>query len=96
MSSDRDRDAQGRARQARPRDELGRPLPYGSAGVEPVSEDPLPPSETIGEALLTAPESTVATGALSGTPLSTLASTDPAAWIGGHGLGEETRVGKSL
>jgi mannose-6-phosphate isomerase len=46
----------------------------------------LPPSETIGEALLTAPESTVATGALSGTPLSTLASTDPAAWIGGHGL----------
>lgn len=47
MISDRDRDAQGRARQARPRDKLGRPLPYGSAGVEPVSEDPLPPSETI-------------------------------------------------
>ena len=47
MSSDRDRDASGRARQARPRDKLGRPLPYGSAGVEPVSEDPLPPSETI-------------------------------------------------
>ena len=46
MSSDRDRDASGRARQARPRDKLGRPLPYGSAGVEPVSEDPLPPSET--------------------------------------------------
>jgi uncharacterized protein len=47
MSSDRDRDAYGRARQARPRDKLGRPLPYGSAGVEPVSEDPLPPIETI-------------------------------------------------
>ena len=45
--SDRDRDAQGRARQARPRDNLGRPLPYGSAGVTPVSEDPLPPGETI-------------------------------------------------
>ena len=47
MTSDRDRDSHGRARQARPPDKLGRPLPYGSAGVEPVSEDPLPPSETI-------------------------------------------------
>ncbi|MFT4164703.1 MAG: DUF309 domain-containing protein [Microlunatus sp.] len=47
MSLDRDRDADGRARQARPRDRLGRPLPYGSLGVEPVSEDPLPPDETI-------------------------------------------------
>src|SRR5688500_10225605 len=47
MSSDRDRDAYGRARQARPRDKLGRPLPYGSTGVDPVSEDPLPPTETI-------------------------------------------------
>jgi uncharacterized protein len=47
MISDRDRDGKGRARQARPRDKLGRPLPYGSAGVEPVSEEPLPPSETI-------------------------------------------------
>lgn len=44
---DRDRDAAGRARQARPRDRLGRPLPYGSLGVEPVSEDPLPPGPTI-------------------------------------------------
>lgn len=44
---DRDRDAEGRARQARPRDRLGRPLPYGSVGVEPVSEEPLPPFETI-------------------------------------------------
>lgn len=43
----RDRDVAGRARQARPRDELGRPLPYGAQGVEPVSEDPLPPDETL-------------------------------------------------
>ncbi len=43
----RDRDAEGRARQARPRDALGRPLPYGEAGVEPVSEEPLPPEETL-------------------------------------------------
>src|SRR5687768_5362743 len=47
MTSDRDRDAQGRARQARPRDSLGRPLPYGTPGVEPVSEHALPPEETI-------------------------------------------------
>jgi uncharacterized protein len=47
VSTDRDRDEEGRARQARPRDELGRPLPYGSQGVEPVSEEPLPPDETL-------------------------------------------------
>jgi uncharacterized protein len=47
MIADRDRDGQGRARQARPRDALGRPLPYGTPGVEPVSEDPLPAEETI-------------------------------------------------
>lgn len=46
----RDRDADGRARQARPRDPLGRPLPYGTPGVEPVAEEPLPPAETIAEA----------------------------------------------
>ena len=44
---DRDRDTAGRARQARPRDELGRPLPYGTPGVEAVSEQPLPPAEAI-------------------------------------------------
>ncbi len=44
---ERDRDDQGRARQARPRDRLGRPLPYGSLGVEPVSEEALPPLETV-------------------------------------------------
>ncbi len=31
---DRDRDEEGRARNARPRDGLGRPLPYGTAGVD--------------------------------------------------------------
>lgn len=44
---DRDRNAQGRAEQARPRDALGRPLPYGETGVEPISEVPLPPEETL-------------------------------------------------
>lgn len=43
----RDRDAEGRARQARPRDRLGRPLPYGATGVEPVPEDPLPAADTL-------------------------------------------------
>ena len=47
---ERDRDAEGRARQSRPRDELGRPLPYGVPGVEPVSEVALPPLETLTEA----------------------------------------------
>ncbi|MBK6764569.1 MAG: DUF309 domain-containing protein [Micrococcales bacterium] len=35
----RDRDAAGRARNARPRDALGRPLPHGRPGVDPVPED---------------------------------------------------------
>jgi len=47
MGVARDRDPDGRARQARPRDALGRPLPYGTEGVEPVSEEPLPPEETL-------------------------------------------------
>jgi hypothetical protein len=38
MGSDRDRDAAGRARSARPRDALGRPLPYGAAGAERAPE----------------------------------------------------------
>ena len=38
MTSDRDRDAEGRARNARPRDALGRPLPYGAAGEERAPE----------------------------------------------------------
>lgn len=43
----RDRDGLGRPQQARPRDALGRPLPYGSAGVPPAPQDPLPPHETV-------------------------------------------------
>lgn len=35
---ERDRDTEGRARNARPRDGLGRPLPRGSAGVERLEE----------------------------------------------------------
>ncbi len=48
--AERDRDIEGRARQARPRDALGRPLPYGAVGVEPVSEEPLPPHEALNTA----------------------------------------------
>lgn len=45
---DRDRDDEGRARNARPRDELGRPLPSGSVGVERIPEDlDLPPAESL-------------------------------------------------
>jgi hypothetical protein len=44
---DRDRDDAGRPRQGRPRDALGRPLPYGAVGVEPVPEEALPPVETL-------------------------------------------------
>jgi len=49
-AGDRDRDAAHRPRQARPRDELGRPLPYGSQGVDPVPDAPLAPEEAIAEA----------------------------------------------
>lgn len=35
----RDRDEDGRARNARPRDATGRPLPHGATGVERVPED---------------------------------------------------------
>jgi uncharacterized protein len=41
----RDRDDLGRPRNARPRDEYGRPLPYGSAGVERVPDDYAPTTE---------------------------------------------------
>lgn len=44
----RDRDAGGRPRNARPRDALGRPLPYGAEGVEPIPDDlDLPPGEAL-------------------------------------------------
>lgn len=47
----RDRDGSGRARNARPRDATGRPLPHGAAGVERVPEDlVLTADETVAEA----------------------------------------------
>ncbi len=48
---ERDRDQAGRARNARPRDGLGRPLPYGSAGVERYPEGvPRRPADALAEA----------------------------------------------
>lgn len=47
----RDRDPEGRARNARPRDGLGRPLPYGVPGVERQPEGvPRTPAESLTEA----------------------------------------------
>ncbi|NHC44363.1 DUF309 domain-containing protein [Motilibacter aurantiacus] len=47
----RDRDPEGRARNARPRDALGRPLPHGAEGVERVPDDfVLPPVDALAEA----------------------------------------------
>ena len=49
--SGRDRDSSGRARNARPRDGLGRPLPHDASGVERVPDDlVLPPAESLVEA----------------------------------------------
>jgi len=47
----RDRDDEGRARNARPRDGLGRPLPYGADGVERQPEGVLrTPEQSVAEA----------------------------------------------
>ena len=44
----RDRDESGAARNARPRDPLGRPLPRGSDGVDRIPDDlDLPPAESL-------------------------------------------------
>ncbi|MEU3614826.1 DUF309 domain-containing protein [Streptomyces sp. NPDC006872] len=51
MDTTRDRDGEGRARSARPRDGLGRPLPYGAPGVERQPEGVVrAPEETVAEA----------------------------------------------
>jgi uncharacterized protein len=51
VTTDRDRDPAGRARNSRPRDDFGRPLPYGSAGVTRVPDDlKLSPDEAVAEA----------------------------------------------
>ncbi len=48
---ERDRDPDGRARNARPRDGLGRPLPHGAVGVERAPEGVRrSPQETVREA----------------------------------------------
>jgi uncharacterized protein len=47
----RDRDNAGRARNARPRDELGRPLARTASGQQPLAEDPeLPPAGALARA----------------------------------------------
>ncbi|WP_344690146.1 DUF309 domain-containing protein [Blastococcus jejuensis] len=51
MTIDRDRDAEGRARNARPRDALGRPLPHDAAGEERAPEGVVrTPAETLAQA----------------------------------------------
>lgn len=51
MNLDRERDENGRPRNARPRDALGRPLPRGESGVAGVPEDlALSPDESLTEA----------------------------------------------
>lgn len=51
MTGDRERDARGRAQNARPRDALGRPLPRGAEGVPRVPDDlVLPPAPALVEA----------------------------------------------
>ena len=51
MATDRDRDVEGRARNARPRDALGRPLPYGATGEERAPEGVVrTPEESLAEA----------------------------------------------
>lgn len=50
-AGDRDRDESGRPRNSRPRDELGRPLPHGAAGVDVMPDDlRLSPDRSLTEA----------------------------------------------
>jgi hypothetical protein len=51
VTTERDRDTEGRARNARPRDALGRPLPYGAVGEERAPEGIIrPPDQALTEA----------------------------------------------
>jgi uncharacterized protein len=51
VTTDRDRDTEGRARNARPRDALGRPLPYDAVGEERAPEGVVrPPAQALAEA----------------------------------------------
>jgi hypothetical protein len=47
VTSGRERDPEGRPRNARPRDRLGRPLPRGAEGFAPYDEPALPPDEAL-------------------------------------------------
>ena len=47
---DRDRDSSGRARNSRPRDALGRPLPRNAAGEPPTADQAMPPVKALAEA----------------------------------------------
>jgi uncharacterized protein len=49
-SAGRDRDPAGRARNARPRDELGRPLPRNAYGAPPASDERLTPDQALAAA----------------------------------------------
>jgi hypothetical protein len=50
MTGSRERDADGRPRNARPRDRLGRPLPRGATGFAPYDEPALPAEDALAEA----------------------------------------------
>jgi hypothetical protein len=50
VPASRDRDAAGRARNARPRDVLGRPLPRDAVGLPPADDRPRPPLEALATA----------------------------------------------
>jgi hypothetical protein len=51
VTTERDRDPRGRARNARPRDALGRPLPYGAVGEERAPEGVVrPPAQALADA----------------------------------------------
>jgi uncharacterized protein len=50
VPASRDRDAAGRARNARPRDALGRPLPRDAVGQPPADDRPRPPLEALATA----------------------------------------------
>lgn len=47
MTAERDRDARGRARNARPRDSLGRPLDRAESGLPLAADETLPPARAL-------------------------------------------------
>jgi hypothetical protein len=50
VTTGRERDPEGRPRNARPRDRLGRPLPRGAEGFAPYDEPALPADEALAQA----------------------------------------------